>query len=153
GEPLPSQEGVVTDTRRPGVRKRIADALESVDPDLLARFVQDALAAEKTVWGTCDGCRKRFPVEVPDWNARANVVDKLLTQGYGRPRSEEEESGKGFLLHRSLVFPTADLEYILSLVEEHGAGALRPHLPGGLEVVTEDQTAAAVSAAPPEQAT
>jgi hypothetical protein len=39
---------------------------------------------------TCDGCRKRFPVEVPDWNARANVVDKLLTQGYGRPRTEEE---------------------------------------------------------------
>jgi hypothetical protein len=142
----------VTDTRRPGVRKRITDALESVDPDALTRFVQDALVAEKTVWGTCDGCRKRFPVEVPDWTARANVVDKLLTQGYGRPRSEEEESGESFLLRRSLVFPTADAEQILRLVEEHGAGALRPHPDGGLEVITCDQTAAATSAATPDQA-
>jgi hypothetical protein len=142
----------VTNSRRPGVRRRIADALESVDPDALTRFVQDALAAEKTVWGTCDGCRKRFPVEVPDWNARANVVDKLLTQGYDRPRSEEEESGKGFVLQRSLVFPTADAEQILRLVEEHGAGALRPHPDGGLEVVTWDQTAVATSAATPDQA-
>src|SRR5262249_43572437 len=133
-----AREAAVTESRRPGVRKRIADALEAVDPDLLTRFVQDALVAEKTVWGTCDGCRKRFPVEVPDWTARANVVDKLLTQGYGRPRSEEEESGKGFVLPRSLVSPTADVEQILSLVEEHGAGALRPHPDGGMEVVTQD---------------
>jgi hypothetical protein len=89
---------------------------------------------------------------VPDWNARANVVDKLLTQGYGRPRSEEEESGKGFVLQRSLVFPTADAEQILSLVEEHGAGALRAHPDGGLEVVTLDQTEASTSAATPDQA-
>src|SRR5262249_26040778 len=134
------EKAAVTDTRRPGVRKRIADALESVDPDLLTRFVQDALAAEKTVWGTCDGCRKRFPVEVPDWNARANVVEKLPTQASGRPRSEEEGPGRGFVLQPTRVSPTADAEQILRLVEEQGIGALRALPDGGVEVVTHDQT-------------
>jgi hypothetical protein len=127
--------------KRPTVRDHIAQALESLDPDVINTFVKDALAAEKTVWGTCDGCRKRFPVEVPDWNARANVVDKLLTQGYGRPRSEEEEAGKGLVLRRSLVFPNADHEQILALAEEHGAGSLHPHPDGGVEVVTRDEKA------------
>jgi hypothetical protein len=92
------------------------------------------------VSGTCDGCRKKFPVEVPDWNARANVVDKLLTQGYGRPKSEEEEAGRGFTLRRSLVFP--DAEQILALVEEQGVGSLDPLPEGGVEVVTRDEAAA-----------
>jgi hypothetical protein len=67
-------------------------------------------------------------------------------------RSEAEESGKSFLLQRSPVFPTADAEQILSLVEEHGAGALRPHPDGELEAITRDETAAATSAARLEQA-
>jgi hypothetical protein len=128
--------------KRPTVRDHIAQALESVDPDVINTFVREALAAEKTVWGTCDGCRKRFPVEVPDWNARANVVDKLLTQGYGRPRSEEEEAGKGLTLRRSLVFPEANYEHLLTLVKEHGVGSLVPLAEGGVEVVAHSETAA-----------
>jgi hypothetical protein len=72
-------------TKRPAVRERIAEALESVDPDALRRFVQEALAAERTIWTTCPTCEKRHQVDVPDWSARANVIDRLLTQGYGRP--------------------------------------------------------------------
>jgi hypothetical protein len=137
-----ASETSVTDNKRPAAREHIAKALESLDPDVINTFVKEALAAEKTVWGTCDGCRKKFPVDVPDWNARANVVDKLLTQGYGRPRTEEEESGKGFVLRRSLVFPEANYEHILALVQEHGIGSLHPHPDGGVEVVTSAETAA-----------
>jgi hypothetical protein len=52
--------------RRPAVRERIAQALESLDPEIINTFIQDALRATKTAWGTCDGRRKKFSVEAPD---------------------------------------------------------------------------------------
>jgi hypothetical protein len=52
--------------RRPAVRERIAQALESLEPEIINTSIQDALSATKTAWGTCDGCRKKFPSEVFD---------------------------------------------------------------------------------------
>jgi hypothetical protein len=127
--------------RRPAVRERIAQALESLDPEIINTFIQEALNATKTAWGTCDGCRKRLPVEVPDWNARGRVLEICANQGLGRPGSAEEEPGQGLVLRRSLVFPSADYEHILGLIEEHGIGSLHPHA-DGVEIVTHDQTAA-----------
>jgi hypothetical protein len=126
--------------RRPAVRERIAQALESLDPEIINTFIQDALSATKTAWGTCDGCRKKFPVEVPDWNARERVLEICAKQGLGRPGSAEEETSQGLVLRRSLVFPDADYEHILALIEEHGAGSLHPHPDGGVEVVTHSET-------------
>jgi hypothetical protein len=116
--------------------------LESLDPEIINPFIEDALSATKTAWGTCDGCRKKFPVEVPDWNARGRVLEICANQGLGRPGSAEEEPGQGLVLRRSLVFPDADYEHVLALVEEHGIGSPHPHPDRGVEVVTGAQTAA-----------
>jgi hypothetical protein len=125
--------------KRPTVRERIAQALESLDPEALTRFVHDALNAAKTVYGSCDGCRKKFPVEVPDWNARGRVLEICANQGLGRPGSADEEEGRGVVLERRLVFPGADYEHLLALVEEHGVGSLRRGENGGVEIVTRDE--------------
>jgi hypothetical protein len=70
------------------------------------------------------------------------VLEICANQGLGRPGSAEEEAGQGLVLHRSLVFPNADYEHILALVQEHGIGSLHPHPTGGVEVVTGAETAA-----------
>jgi hypothetical protein len=137
---------------RPAVRERIAEDAARLYDEKIAAFFEDALSAEKTAWGTCDGCRKRFPVEVPDWNARAKVLELLLNQGYGRPKADEEEARKAILFKRVLVFPAADYEQLLVLCEKHGLGSLRRLPEGGVEVVICDEAAAAGPADAPDPA-
>jgi hypothetical protein len=78
----------------------------------------------------------------PDWNARGRVLEIYADQGLGRPGSTEEEPGEGLVLRRSLVFPYADYEHILALIEEHGVGSLHPQPDGGVEVVPRAEPAA-----------
>ena len=89
---------------KPAVRERIAEDAEGMYDDISA-FFKEALGAERKLWMTCQHCDRRSEVEVPDWNARAKVLETLLNQGYGRPRSEEDTAGHGFILKRIIVVP------------------------------------------------
>jgi hypothetical protein len=92
------------------VREKIARAAED-SSEQLQRFFEDALAADRKVWASCPACSKRHEVEIPDWTARTKVVETMLNQGFGRPRSEEETGGQGFILKRVIVVPCgAELE-------------------------------------------
>jgi hypothetical protein len=60
---------------------------------------------ERKIWMTCQHCDRRSEVEVPDWNARAKIVETLLNQGFGRPPSGDADGGGGFILKRVIVEP------------------------------------------------
>lgn len=62
----------------------------SASYERLAAFFDDAIAAEREVYGSCTKCGKRVPVAVPDWNARTNAVRLLLEQGYGKPAQTKD---------------------------------------------------------------
>jgi hypothetical protein len=86
------------------VREKIAQAAEE-SSEQLQRFFEEALAADRKVWSSCPACSKRHEVEIPDWNARTKVVETMLNQGFGRPKSEEAAGGQGFILKRIIVLP------------------------------------------------
>jgi len=67
--------------QRAAVRERIAQDVEALYEEKIQAFFEEALGAEKKAWGTCDGCRKKVEVDVPDWNARAKVLEMLFNQG------------------------------------------------------------------------
>ena len=86
------------------VREKIAQAAEE-SSEQLQRFFEDALAADRKVSTSCPACGKRHEVEVADWGARTKVVETMLNQGFGRPKSEQETAGQGFILKRIIVLP------------------------------------------------
>jgi hypothetical protein len=86
------------------VRERIARAAEE-SSEQLQRFFEDALAADRKIWTSCPTCSKRHEVEIHDWNARTKVVEVMLNQGFGRPKSEDATGGQGFILKRVIVTP------------------------------------------------
>jgi hypothetical protein len=97
--------GAESSDRRPAVRERIASDADNLYPNIKA-FFEDALKAERRTWVTCDHCNRRTEVEVPDWNARAKIVETLLNQGFGRPSSGDTDgSGAPFILKRVIVMP------------------------------------------------
>lgn len=89
---------------RPAVRERIAADADNLYP-AIKTFFQDALNAERTIWTTCQHCDRRTEVEVPDWTARAKILETLLNQGFGRPPSSSPDGGGGFILNRIIVLP------------------------------------------------
>jgi hypothetical protein len=96
------------------VRARLAEALEEGYDEKLRPFFDEALKAEKQVWGTCSKCQHRTPIEVPDWSARAKVVELLLTQGFGRPKNEDEAASVTLIVHRTWPFRTEELAALIA---------------------------------------
>jgi hypothetical protein len=92
--------------RRP-IRERIAEAAEQ-NYQALEQFFREALKADKSVHTSCPHCRKRFPVEVPDWAARNKVVNTMLTQGFGRPAAETGAGAGGLTVIRRIVLPNGE---------------------------------------------
>jgi hypothetical protein len=93
-----------TKKRRPAVRERLAEDADNLYPAIKS-FFEEALNAERKVWTTCNHCDRRTEAEVPDWNARAKILETLLNQGFGRPPSGDPEGGGGFILKRIIVAP------------------------------------------------
>jgi hypothetical protein len=75
------------------VRRRLAEDVERLYDGRISGFLEEALAAERSVWGTCSHCHRKTEVSVPDWNARTRALQLALEQGYGKvpagPNSEE----------------------------------------------------------------
>jgi hypothetical protein len=91
--------------KRSAIRQRIAEQAEELGPELRS-FFTDALAAHRETHVGCPSCNKRFPIMVPDWNARCKIVETMLNQGYGRPGSDDNADGaQGFILKRVIVYP------------------------------------------------
>jgi hypothetical protein len=63
------------------------------------------MSADRTVSVLCKHCGRRELVEVPDWRARRLAVAELLNQGYGRPATENGETGGELIVHRTIVLP------------------------------------------------
>jgi hypothetical protein len=57
--------------------------------ELLRVSLFEALKAEREMFATCDHCRHRTRVVVPDWTARVKAIETLLNQGLGRPEPEQ----------------------------------------------------------------
>jgi hypothetical protein len=95
------------------VRARLAEALEEGYDEKLRPFFDEALRAEKQVWGTCSKCQHRTSIEVPDWSARAKVVELLLTQGFGRPKNEGEAASVTIVVNRIWPFQTGELAALI----------------------------------------
>ena len=72
--------------------------------------------AQKEDWVLCPHCNRKHPVSRPDYRAAESAIRTLHELGYGRPRSEGDGEGAGFVLKRVIV------------------------LPGGEEVVTRDNS-------------
>lgn len=86
------------------VRSRIAEAA-SEDYELMRATFRDALEAQKETWVSCPHCKRKNPIQVPDWGARGKMIELMLTQGFGRPKQEAEEGQRGFTLVRKVVAP------------------------------------------------
>jgi hypothetical protein len=100
--------------KRSSIRQRIAEQAEEMGPELRA-FFAEALVAQREMHVGCPSCNKRFPVTVPDWNARTKVVETMLNQGYGRPGSDDNADGAGgFILKRVIVHPSGVEEVVSS---------------------------------------
>jgi hypothetical protein len=84
---------------------------------------------------------------VPDWGARANVIDKLLTQGYGRPRSEDDEAGAGFVLRPVLVFRASDPDRAAAEAAANYGGVVTSAADGTRTVVIDGAAAHATDTA------
>jgi hypothetical protein len=90
--------------QRPAVRERIAQDADNLYPAIKS-FFEEALNAKRKVWTTCTHCDRRTEVEVPDWNARAKILETLLNQGFGRPPSSDLDGGVGLIVNRIIVAP------------------------------------------------
>ena len=66
---------------------------EGADVEAIIGVLRDAMVAEKTVWGSCDGCKKKFPVVVRDTAAALRAVELWIEQGFGRQKVSEVEPG------------------------------------------------------------
>jgi hypothetical protein len=88
------------------VRGRLARDAEALYEEKIQAFFEDALSADRKVWAGCPNGRKRHEVDVPDWQARAKVLELLLNQGYGRPKAEDETGAEPFILTRRIVLPS-----------------------------------------------
>jgi hypothetical protein len=86
------------------IRRTLAEFAERKS-DVLEKFFEDAMSADRTVSVQCPNCRHRHQVDVPDWRARGQAVAELLNQGYGRPGTEAGETGGGLTVIRKLVLP------------------------------------------------
>jgi hypothetical protein len=86
------------------IRRTLADLAER-NSDVLQKFFEDAMAADRTISVQCPNCRHRHQVDVPDWRARGQAVAELLNQGYGRPGTEAGETGGQLTVIRRLVLP------------------------------------------------
>ena len=86
------------------IRRTLAELAERKS-DKLEKFFEDAMAADRTVSVLCKHCGRRELVEVPDWRARQLAVSELLNQGFGRPGTENGETGGELIVERRLVFP------------------------------------------------
>jgi hypothetical protein len=65
------------------IRGELRTTAEDVD---LAAFFREAVNAEKQT--TCPKCRTG--VTIPDWSARARVIQLLLEQGYGKAPTQTD---------------------------------------------------------------
>jgi hypothetical protein len=86
------------------IRRTLADLAER-NSDALQKFFEDAMSANRTISVQCPNCRDRHQVEVPDWRARGLAIAELLNQGYGRPGTENGESGGQLTVIRRIVLP------------------------------------------------
>jgi len=65
------------------------DLKNNISDEAIKALIEDSLTAEKTVWAeiVCKKCRRpgKYPVVIPDIQARAKVLDIMATQGKGKP--------------------------------------------------------------------
>jgi hypothetical protein len=90
-----------------GARKAIRD-LADRSTELLERYFEDALRVEKMTWVDCKHCGRRSQIPTPDFAAISRTIELMLSEGYGKPRSEEETGGIELIVERWEPWPTAD---------------------------------------------
>jgi transcription elongation factor Elf1 len=54
----------------------------------------EVLEASKDQWVTCDRCKQKTQVKVPDGNARVQAASKLFELGYGRTKEQTEAEAR-----------------------------------------------------------
>jgi hypothetical protein len=70
------------------IRRTLAEFAER-NSDVLQKFFEDAMSADRTISVLCKNFGRRELVEVPDWRARQLAVAELLNQGFRRPGTEK----------------------------------------------------------------
>jgi hypothetical protein len=90
-----------------GARKAIRD-LADRSTELLERYFEDALRVEKITWLDCKHCGRRSQVPTPDRAAISRTIELMLSEGYGKPRSEEETGGIELIVQRWLPMPSLE---------------------------------------------
>jgi hypothetical protein len=82
-----------------GARKAIRE-LADRSTELLEAYFEDALTVQKMTWITCAHCGRKSQVPTPDRAAISRTIELMLSEGYGKPKSEEESAGVTLVVNR-----------------------------------------------------
>jgi hypothetical protein len=88
-----------------GARKAIRD-LADRSTELLEAYFEDALRVMKMTWVTCRHCGRKSQVPTPDRAAISRTIELMLSEEYGKPKSEGETGGVTLVVER--VWPPRD---------------------------------------------
>jgi hypothetical protein len=90
---------------RSATRRRIQEVVDENLEDHLKVLLATVQNAEKEDWVLCPHCNRKHPVSRPDYRAAESAIRTLHELGYGRPKSEADGEGAGFVLKRVIVVP------------------------------------------------
>lgn len=72
------------------LRERLGSLLDGVSDETIKSLIEESLAADKTISVEifCKHCRRsgKYPVDIPDIQARVKALDVLVNQAKGKPK-------------------------------------------------------------------
>ena len=106
-------------------RDAIGEALAGkLTPEQLAFLMDEVLAITKGARGWCPNCKKQVQVEIPDAKAVTSSLAELMTQSWGRPNEQKQDTQ--IIVNRSVEYvcehghPCAECEKTGGAGGDHG---------------------------------
>ena len=78
-------------------RERIREVVNENLEKHLRALLDQAENALKEDWVLCPHCNRKHPVQRPDYRAQESAIRTLHELGYGKPKVEGEDGGRGFV--------------------------------------------------------